>query len=53
MVREFIAVGRRGGGWVDYKYTNPSTKIIAEKTSYVEEYQGVVFGCGVYKPSEA
>jgi signal transduction histidine kinase len=52
MVREFIAVGRQGGGWVDYKYANPTTKVIAEKTSYVEEHLGVVFGCGVYKPSE-
>jgi hypothetical protein len=38
------------GGWVDYKWTHPQTKKVAEKSSYVLAVGPDVFvGCGIYK----
>jgi signal transduction histidine kinase len=34
---------------VDYKYPNPTTGKILNKTSYVEFLDGWVVGCGIYK----
>ena len=49
-IREFIQTAQtKGGGWVDYKYTNPKTRKLEIKTSYVELVEGMVVGCGVYK----
>jgi len=51
-IREFIAVGQSsaGRGWVDYKWTNPVTKKVEAKTSYIVRLVGtdVVLGVGVY-----
>jgi signal transduction histidine kinase len=50
MVREFINVAQtRGKGWVDYKYPNPTTGRIEQKTSYLEFYEDSIIGSGVYK----
>lgn len=43
-----IAVGP-GSGWVDYKWANPATKKIQDKSSYVESVDGLFFGAGIYK----
>jgi len=49
-VQEIIQTGQtRGGGWVDYKYTNPKSGKVEAKTSYVESVDGMVVGCGIYK----
>jgi signal transduction histidine kinase len=38
------------GGWVDYKWINPETKKIGDKSSYVLPVSADVFvGCGIYK----
>jgi hypothetical protein len=38
------------GGWVDYKWTHPLTKKIADKSSYALPVSNDVFvGCGIYK----
>jgi hypothetical protein len=34
--------------WQNYKFMNPVTKQIEPKTMYLEKFDGVVFGCGVY-----
>ena len=34
----------KGKGWVDYKWTNPVTKKVEDKTTYVEKVDGYVFG---------
>jgi cytochrome c len=47
--KEFITVGLQGGGWVEYKWTNPETKKIAPKTTYVENLNGLIVGSGYYK----
>ncbi|MFB3925148.1 MAG: cache domain-containing protein [Syntrophales bacterium] len=42
---------KKGQGWVDYKWTNPTTKKIELKSSYVKKVPGADFliGCGIYK----
>jgi len=39
----------KGSGWVDYKYPNPKNGKVEAKTSWVENLDGWVVGCGVYK----
>jgi cytochrome c len=48
--KERMEIARtKGKGWQDYKFTNPTTKTIEEKTTYFEKYQDVVVAGGVYK----
>lgn len=39
----------KGQGWIDYKWTNPITKVIEAKSSYIEKYDDVFVGSGIYK----
>ena len=39
----------KGKGTVDYKWENPKTKVVEQKSSYVEKVDSVVLGCGYYK----
>jgi cytochrome c len=39
----------KGSGWIDYKYTDPTTKKLAAKSLYIETVGDVVLGCGIYK----
>ena len=39
----------KGSGWVDYKFTNPVSKKIMDKTSYVKKVDDVVIFAGAYK----
>jgi len=39
----------KGKGWIQYKFTNPVTKMIEDKTSYFEKYDDVIITCGAYK----
>lgn len=49
-MKEIIkTANEKGKGWVDYKWANPVTKKIDNKTTYVEKVDGYIFGCGVYK----
>jgi cytochrome c len=49
-IKEFIDVANtKGKGWVDYKWTNPVTKAIEPKSTYVEKVGDVLVGCGIYK----
>lgn len=36
-------------GWVDYKRTNPVSKKIEAKTTYVLKHEDYFIGCGIYK----
>jgi len=50
ILREFVSmVKAKGNGWVDYKFPNPKSNKIEQKTSYVEGLDGWVLGCGIYK----
>ncbi len=49
-VQERIQLAKtKGKGWHDYKYLNPADKKIENKTSYIEVWDGVIFGAGIYK----
>jgi len=50
VVRAIVALGRAGGGWLDYSYRHPASDLLLPKTSYVQRHEGVNFLCGVYKP---
>ena len=39
----------KGRGWHDYKYRNPATGRLEDKTSYIELWEGLIFGAGIYK----
>jgi len=39
-------------GWVDYKYPNPRTNLLEQKTSYYEFFEGMMIGCGIYKAAD-
>ncbi len=57
----FVADGKPFGGemedntspdgvWVDYKWKNPETGEIEQKSSWTVLHDGYVFGVGIYKP---
>ena len=49
-VKSFIEVGKtKGKGWVDYKWPNPVSKAMESKSTYIEKYDDVLVGAGVYK----
>ena len=39
----------KGKGWQNYKWSNPATKQIEDKTAYIEKVANIIIGCGVYK----
>lgn len=49
-IKEFIEVANtKSKGWVDYKWTNPVSKAIEPKSTYIEKAGDVIIGCGIYK----
>jgi len=49
-IREMIELSKsKGSGWVDYKWTNPTTKKIEPKSTYVQRSGDLFVGCGIYK----
>lgn len=49
-IRERIElVKAKGKAWQDYKFVNPTTKQIEPKSMYVEKFENVIVGCGIYK----
>lgn len=51
LIDEMIGVvSAKGEGWVDYKWQNPVTKKIEDKSSFVKKAAGELFvGVGVYR----
>jgi len=51
IIRGFIDVAKgKGKGWVDYKWPNPATKALEQKSSYVVKTDGgLIVGAGIYK----
>ncbi|MEW5774561.1 MAG: cache domain-containing protein [Thermodesulfobacteriota bacterium] len=47
-VKEFYKVPA-AGGWVGYKWTNPETKKIQDKVSWIVIHDNLLFGSGAYK----
>lgn len=46
-----VVDSKSGAGWVDYKWNNPVTKKIQDKSSYLMKIPGqdMFIGCGFYK----
>ena len=49
-VKERVEIAKtKGKGWQDYKFTNPVSKKIEQKSAYIEKLDDLIIGCGVYK----
>jgi signal transduction histidine kinase len=50
LIQEMIALAKGPGqGWVDYKWPNPITDKIEDKSSYVEKMGDYFVGVGIYR----
>jgi len=50
LIRDMIAIATTSGsGWIDYKWPNPITNKIEDKSSYVEKLGDYFVGVGVYR----
>lgn len=51
MVKAMVATAKSGAGkgWVDFKWPNPTTKSIEQKSGYVVRVDDMVVGSGIYK----
>jgi cytochrome c len=50
LIRELVDIAKgSGSGWVDYKWPNPLTNKIEDKSSYVEKMGDYLVGVGVYR----
>lgn len=48
--KEIVETATKAGkGWTDYKYQNPKTKEIEDKTTYFEKIDDLIVCCGIYK----
>jgi cytochrome c len=50
-IKEFSTTAKtKGKGWIDYQWSNPTTKKIEPKSSYVLKVNdNLLLGCGIYK----
>lgn len=49
-IKERLQIAKKkGSGWQDYKFVNPVSKQIEPKSMYIEKYDNVIVGCGIYK----
>ncbi len=50
LIQEMIAIAKGPGkGWVDYKWPNPITNKIEDKSSYIERMGDYFVGVGIYR----
>ena len=48
-VKERVEIAKtKGSGWQEYKFTDPLTKKIERKRAYVEKYEDLIVGSGIY-----
>lgn len=49
-IRERIDIVKgKGSGWQDYTFLNPVSKQMEPKSMYLEQYDNLIVGCGIYK----
>lgn len=49
-VKERVEIAKtKGKGWHNYKFTDPLTKKVEDKSAYVEKYEDLIVGSGIYK----
>jgi signal transduction histidine kinase len=50
IVQDIIRAGqKKGGGWIEYKWPNPTTGKVEEKLSFCMSEGDIYMGCGIYK----
>ncbi|MFZ6672557.1 cache domain-containing protein [Undibacterium sp. Xuan67W] len=50
LTKEMIQIAKtKGSGWVEYKWPNPTTKALEQKTTYIEKVDSYFLGVGIYK----
>ncbi|HEY0843852.1 MAG TPA: cache domain-containing protein [Noviherbaspirillum sp.] len=50
IIKGFIELlNAKGKGWFDYKWPNPVTKAVEQKSGYVEKVDDMIVGSGIYK----
>jgi cytochrome c len=50
LIREMVDIANGpGNGWIDYKWPNPITSKIEDKSSYIEKMGDYFVGVGIYK----
>ena len=45
----FETVKTKGSGWVDYKWVNPETKKVEDKSTYIQKTDDFFIGCELRK----
>lgn len=49
-IKDMITLAKsKGRGWLNYKWTNPVTKKVEAKSTYIQKYGDFFIGCGIYK----
>jgi cytochrome c len=46
---EMMSKGPNAKGWQDYKFMNPVTLAIEPKSMFLQRYEDLIVGCGIYK----
>jgi cytochrome c len=46
---EMMSKAPEAKGWQDYKFMNPVTRQIEPKSMYLQRYEDLIIGCGIYK----
>jgi len=46
---EMMSKSPTASGWQDYKFMNPVSRQIEPKSMYIQRYEDVIVGCGIYK----
>jgi signal transduction histidine kinase len=50
MIKEMVDLAKsKGSGWVDFKWPNPVTKAVEQKSGYIEKVDDYLIGSGIYK----
>jgi TRAP-type uncharacterized transport system substrate-binding protein len=53
LIREHIDLAKSAGrGWVDFKWLNPATKSIDDKSSYIEKVGDYIVAVGIYRSEQ-
>ncbi len=47
---KFMDESTATGSWIDYKWHDPASGKVLQKSSWVVRHDGYIFGAGIYKP---
>ena len=46
---EMMSKGPAAKGWQDYKFMNPVSRQIEPKSMFIQRFEDIIVGCGIYK----